>query len=151
MATEKQIAANRRNALKSTGPKTPRGKLFSSRNALTHGLAASRHVISEEDDTEFCAIRDALVEEHPPVGATEYTYIRAMTRAEWLRRRIARLDTALFDQAMQSAWERRRIDPFPTDPDPEDKASWNDHAFLDQRATRLLGEAWPKIDLRCLM
>ena len=39
MATEKQIAANRANAQKSTGPKTLAGKLKSSRNALKHGLS----------------------------------------------------------------------------------------------------------------
>ena len=39
-ASEKQIAANRRNAGKSTGPKTRRGKKASSRNAITHGLYA---------------------------------------------------------------------------------------------------------------
>jgi hypothetical protein len=41
MATPAQIEANRRNARKSTGPKTAAGKAASSRNALTHGLTAS--------------------------------------------------------------------------------------------------------------
>ena len=41
MATEKQIAANRINALRSTGPRTLRGKSRSSRNALQHGLSIS--------------------------------------------------------------------------------------------------------------
>jgi hypothetical protein len=39
LATEKQIAANRANAKRSTGPKTAAGKLKSSRNAYTHGLS----------------------------------------------------------------------------------------------------------------
>jgi hypothetical protein len=39
LATEKQIAANRANAQKSTGPKTAAGKLKSSRNAYRHGLS----------------------------------------------------------------------------------------------------------------
>jgi hypothetical protein len=39
VATEKQIAANRANAQKSTGPKTAAGKLKSSRNAYRHGLS----------------------------------------------------------------------------------------------------------------
>jgi hypothetical protein len=38
MATEKQIAANRRNARRSTGPRTPAGKARAALNALTHGL-----------------------------------------------------------------------------------------------------------------
>src|SRR5260370_4949726 len=39
MATDKQIAANRANCKRSTGPKTPAGQLKSSRNAFRHGLS----------------------------------------------------------------------------------------------------------------
>ena len=39
MATDRQIAANRRNGVLSRGPKTAAGKARSSRNALKHGLA----------------------------------------------------------------------------------------------------------------
>ena len=38
MATDRQIEANRRNALTSTGPRTDAGKAASRGNALVHGL-----------------------------------------------------------------------------------------------------------------
>jgi hypothetical protein len=44
MATEKQKAANRANAQKSTGPKTAAGRLKSSRNAYRHGLSLPLHL-----------------------------------------------------------------------------------------------------------
>ena len=46
MATERQIAANRANAKKSTGPKPAAGKIRSSRNAFRHGL--SRPMLEDE-------------------------------------------------------------------------------------------------------
>lgn len=41
MATDRQIAANRRNARKSTGPRSAEAKKRTSRNAFQHGLATS--------------------------------------------------------------------------------------------------------------
>ena len=58
MASEKQLRANRENAMRSTGPKTAAGRLKSSRNALRHGLslplmadpaAAMRHIRSRSN------------------------------------------------------------------------------------------------------
>jgi hypothetical protein len=37
MATDAKLAANRRNALRSTGAKTPPGKAAASKKALRHG------------------------------------------------------------------------------------------------------------------
>ena len=48
MATDKQIAANRANALRSTGPKTAAGRAKSSRNALRHGLSLPTEMDADE-------------------------------------------------------------------------------------------------------
>ncbi len=49
MASEKQVEANRRNALRSTGPRTADGKARSRLNAVTHGLTAQTLILPEED------------------------------------------------------------------------------------------------------
>jgi hypothetical protein len=58
MATPAQIEANRRNARKSTGPKTAAGKAASSRNALTHGLTAA--IADEEVRAYYEIIRETV-------------------------------------------------------------------------------------------
>ena len=55
MATAAQIEANRRNAQKSTGPKTDGGKARARRNAITHGMTARTimPVLPQEDPKEL--------------------------------------------------------------------------------------------------
>jgi hypothetical protein len=45
VTSDKQTQANRRNAQKSTGPKTPEGKAAVRHNALKHGLLAERVLV----------------------------------------------------------------------------------------------------------
>ena len=63
MTTEKQMAANRRNARHSTGPKTARGKATSAQNATRHGLLAQTVVLHDEDPEECAAFYTAIREE----------------------------------------------------------------------------------------
>jgi len=60
--TEKQLAANRRNAKLSTGPKTERGKLMSSKNAERHGLLSKKVVRGLEEPEEVKARTQELIE-----------------------------------------------------------------------------------------
>ncbi len=90
MATERQIAANRENAQKSTGPKTPEGKDLSRFNAVTHGLTA-RHVVlpndSGEDRAEFDSMLRAVVEEIKPENALEALIVQRIVAGHWRLRR----------------------------------------------------------------
>src|SRR5204863_2313408 len=60
MTSTKQIEANRRNSLKSTGPKTPEGKAVASLNNLRHGLRARTVVLPGEKSEEFHRLCDDL-------------------------------------------------------------------------------------------
>ena len=63
MASVAQLLANRSNAQKSTGPRTPEGKAVVAQNAVRHGLCAERVVIQGEDPGEFELYRDRTMSE----------------------------------------------------------------------------------------
>src|SRR5262249_21705911 len=66
MTSARQQEANRRNALKSTGPRTLSGKLVSRRNALRHGLTAETLIEPLEDPKVYRAFEAAIVAEYVP-------------------------------------------------------------------------------------
>jgi hypothetical protein len=66
MATPAQIAANRANALKSTGPRTAEGRAASRFNAIKHALDAESLVIPGEDSAEFEAFAAGYHDEFRP-------------------------------------------------------------------------------------
>jgi hypothetical protein len=78
MATSAQIAANRANAQKSTGPRTDEGKIRASQNALRHGLCAAIPEMHDEGDQGHDQVLAALREEHQPVGPTEEILVYKM-------------------------------------------------------------------------
>jgi len=97
MATKKQLAANRRNAQKSTGPKTPGGKAVSSKNSIRHGLLARDVILKDEDQRAFEAMQTALVEELRPLGEIERQLVDRIIGALWRLRRLGRVEADIFE------------------------------------------------------
>ena len=93
MSSQAQIQANRRNAQKSTGPKTEQGKSIVAQNAITHGLRSARILIASEDPTEFDAHQNALLEDLVPVGPMESILVDRIVTPTWQLNRAARLQT----------------------------------------------------------
>jgi len=91
MATQAQIEANRRNAQKSTGPRTDAGKITAGQNALRHGLCANFSLLEEETDEEVQALLQALREEHQPLGATEEILVYKMAHHFFSQKRAESL------------------------------------------------------------
>lgn len=71
MISQAKIDANRKNAHKSTGPRTLSGKAIASMNAVKHGLFARMPVIEGENEAEFQSYTEQWLAELKPSGSME--------------------------------------------------------------------------------
>ena len=99
MTSEKQVRANQRNALRSTGPKTPEGKDAVRLNATKHGLLAQEVLLPGEDEAALKELGDRLTDELQPVGELENLLVERIITAYWRLRRVGRVEAGIF------AWE----------------------------------------------
>jgi hypothetical protein len=97
MATENQIRANRANAEKSTGPKSENGKARSSQNALKTGIDAKSEIIRLENPADHAELSAAFHARFAPATPEELSLVDALIRFEWLSRRYACVDTAIWE------------------------------------------------------
>lgn len=152
MATEKQIAANRENGKKSTGPRSATGKATVAQNALKHGLLAEAALLPSEDGASFEAFAEELLEELQPLGAVESLLADELVNLAWRLQRASRVEAGLFvrqQAAVDDAWVReqrtkreqqerheeavrqtradlqRRFGPIEADEPPEDEEHFN--------------------------
>jgi len=105
--TEKQIAANRRNAAHSTGPRTEEGKKIASQNALKHGLLAREVVVSvgdgAENSQEFDAMLLDLKDHFAPQGVLEEMLVEKIAVAYWRLRRAHRFEVGIIRDKLDNA------------------------------------------------
>jgi hypothetical protein len=96
MATPAQLLANRLNSQKSTGPRSDEGKAASRMNALKHGARAESLIIPGEDPEALAELTAAYRDECRPEGPQEELLLETIVRADWTRRRMARLEAEVF-------------------------------------------------------
>jgi hypothetical protein len=96
MTSERKVEANRKNALKSTGPKTPEGKDVVSSNALKHGLLSREILIPGEDEAALQELGERLRTELQPVGELEDLLVERVIASTWRLRRLARVEAGIF-------------------------------------------------------
>jgi hypothetical protein len=97
MTSLKQIEANRRNSLKSTGPKTESGKLASRCNALRHGLTAETVIGALEDAEDYKAFEAAITADYDAQSAVERELVLRLASLLWRLRRATTIETGLFE------------------------------------------------------
>src|ERR1051325_2713102 len=102
MASLKQFEANRRNALKSTGPRTEDGKLRASRNAVRHGLTAETVVEPMEDPEDYMAFEQAVAASYDAETAVERELVLRLASLLWRLRRTALIETGLLQLATEN-------------------------------------------------
>jgi len=92
--TDKRTAANRRNALKSTGPRTKAGKLAVTKNSVGHGIYALCPVIEDvESARDWKACRKAMLASLAPEGMLETTFAERIILTAWRLGRVTRNET----------------------------------------------------------
>jgi hypothetical protein len=106
MVTEAQIAANRRNAQSSTGPRTEEGKAISSRNAISLGLFAMQDFVRPGETDAYHQLCTSFWEHLQPSGPLEQTFVSEIIRSTWRLRRCSIVEASLSDRVGDSS-----IDP----------------------------------------
>jgi len=117
MTSLKQLAANRYNALKSTGPRTEDGKLRSRQNAMRHGLTAETVIAAIENAADYRALEHALLAEYRPRSVTERELVLRLASVLWRLRRSTGIETGLF-QIQGEILQRQRTRSAPRRPSP---------------------------------
>ena len=98
IASDKQIRANRRNARKSTGPKTPEGKAAVSLNPLKHGLLSQQTLLPNEDEASLMQLSERLHSQLQPVGELESLLVERIVAAAWRLRRVLAVEAGIYEK-----------------------------------------------------
>ncbi len=99
-----QIIANRKNAMKSTGPRTPEGKAASSQNRLAHGLCSSSLLVRGESPTEFQALHTEIVGAYRPATPEEKILTDQLAEAQWRLNRARRVEAKAFSMLAEDTF-----------------------------------------------
>ncbi|HEY7088702.1 MAG TPA: hypothetical protein VH518_11475 [Tepidisphaeraceae bacterium] len=99
--SDRLIESNRRNAQKSTGPRTAEGKAASSRNAVKHGIFADHMLIPGEDDEQFRQHKDGMLRSFDPRDPLEQQLVEQVVWMFWRIKRIRQAEQELYRRAMK--------------------------------------------------
>jgi len=111
MTSYRQIQSNRRNALKSTGPKTAAGREVSRSNALRHGLTAETVISDLEDAEDYKAFETAITADYDAQSAVERELVLRLASILWRLRRATTIETGLFEVQSREGQQRPQLLP----------------------------------------
>jgi hypothetical protein len=108
MTSYRQIEANRRNALNSTGPRTKAGREQSRLNAVRHGLTAETVIGLLEDAEDYRQFEAAVIADYDAQSAVERELVLRLASVLWRLRRATTMETGLFEIQAQHLRDYRR-------------------------------------------
>jgi hypothetical protein len=117
MTSNRQIEANRRNALRSTGPKTENGKEQSRANAVRHGLTAETVIGSLEDAEDYKGFEAAIISDYCAETAVERELVLRLASLLWRLRRATAIETDLLEIQAEVLRNRRNGFELPQEPE----------------------------------
>jgi len=103
MSSLKQIEANRRNALKSTGPTTEEGKEHSRCNAVRHGLTAETVIADLEDADDYQAFEATVIGDYDAQTAVERELVLRLASVLWRLRRATGIESGIFESVTRGS------------------------------------------------
>jgi hypothetical protein len=122
MTSFRQIEANRRNALKSTGPRTEQGKRQSRRNAVRHGLTAETVVAALEDVEDYRGFEAAITADYDAQTAVERELVLRLASLLWRIRRATGIETDLLQIQAEILRDRRQARDVTAKPESEPRS-----------------------------
>jgi hypothetical protein len=97
MSTARQIAANRSNAARSTGPRTEAGKRITRDNAMKHALSSRHIVLEDESSSDYEQLRAALTSDYQPSSSIEALLVDQIAQQSWRLSRCRTVETATYN------------------------------------------------------
>ena len=102
MTTDKQIAANRANATRSTGPRTAEGKTRVALNARKHGFAGDEFSVNTVEDRKAVErLREDLLAHYKPANSQEIFAVERIALTQHALLRLARLEVGICNVALE--------------------------------------------------
>ncbi|MCU0532307.1 MAG: hypothetical protein MUD14_00145 [Hydrococcus sp. Prado102] len=124
-----KLEANRRNATKSTGPRSPRGKAIVSKNATKHGLLSQNPPLLAKEDLEtFQGLVQSLVDDYQPQTPVEWHLLQTIAMCIQRQHRLWQAEASILNEQMLPVIPRPDIDekyPWKIEREDKDNDEWS--------------------------
>ena len=130
LISQRKIQANRRNAKKSTGPKTADGKAKSAMNSIKYGIYSDKYLIKDESYEEFHNYRKKILKCLNPTNAVLFDMATHVVSNGWEYQRCTLLESKILNsKSLKHDAERKENNEEPK----QIIVSWQDSPELEAK------------------